>query len=172
MDDTFRLQSSDGVVFTVVDAVAQFSKTISDLRKEADTENEPVFLKDIDSKTLELVVQYLMYMKDLPPVVEVPEDPELHVDDVNHVLDKPLQLTTFETEMVSELEYKQLEKLMCAGNYLDIPKLTAVAMRAIAYYKILGIKEEDLYALFEVVDPVTPEDEAAVLAENPWLADK
>lgn len=182
MEDTMLLKSSDGLDFSVLTCLEAQSKTIADLRKEVG-DGDAIPLKDIHSRILRLIVAYMMYAKDLKPEIVVEEDPELKLDDPNHVLDKPLDLTEFEKEYIKDMDHGTLIEMMQATNYLNMEKLLRVIMRALALM-YLGKTANDIYTLWGVdtskpcdpndpnVGAVTKEEEDEVIKENPWLADK
>lgn len=165
-DETITLISKEGESFTVLQQIAEQSKTLSDLIKEADS-GAPIPLPTIPSKTLCKIVEFCMKHKDDGP--EPPKAPEDEIDDPNHVLDKPYEMTDWDKTFTANMDQDETFELILAANYLDVRKLLKVMCRVIAL-SVLGKSPKDIYAMFGVQEELTPEEE--VIKENPWLADK
>lgn len=168
--DTIKLMPADGQEYDALIDIAKQSKTLSDLMKEAAV-GAPISLPHIPAETLRKVIEFCTHDRDEPEPKPVEEDPALKLDDPGHVLDKPYPLTAWDQAFLAPLDQAAVFELILAANYLHVERLVKVCARQCAI-NFTGKTPREIYAAFGVDADLTPEEEAEVIKENPWLADK
>ena len=71
---------------------------------------------------------------------------------------------------IGGLHQEVLFELILAANYLDIQPLLSLTCATIAS-QIKGKAPEEIRRIFNIVNDLTPEEEAAVMEENKWCED-
>ena len=79
-------------------------------------------------------------------------------------------LTEADKEFFAAIDQQSLFQLILAANYLDIRKLLDMCCRTVAD-SVLGKTPKEIYAQFGVAQELTPEEEAEIRKDNPWLDD-
>lgn len=167
--DQVALASEDGQVFTVLTNVAKMSKTLTDLMASVDlTSGNPVQVPTVDAKSLAVVVEWCTrHINDPAPVPKDAKDGA----GLGEVAPEPPKLPEEDQKVFAALDQEALFRLILAANYLDIRPLLDQACQAVAL-SVLGKTPKEIYALFNVTEELTPEEEEEVRKENPWLEDK
>jgi S-phase kinase-associated protein 1 len=155
-DDRLKLVSAEGDQVVVTRKVAMMSELVKTM-VEGDQEETEIPLPNVKTEVLNKVVQYMKYHCDNPP----------------KEIEKPLKSSNM-SEVVSqwdadyvEVDQEQLFQLILAANYMDIKSLLDLTCAKVASL-IKGKRPEQIRATFNIVNDFTPEEEAAVRAENRW----
>ena len=173
VDDStmITLISSDNVNFQVPYSIMRISKVIegivgedsddgeassSDEEEEKDMDNIP--LPTIPSEIVKKIIDFCaLYAK--KPLLDIP---------------KPLTALYFKCDCPSEYAAfvncpeEQLYALVLAANYMDIQPLLEITCAKVAD-GIKGKTCKEIQSMFGIEGDLTPEVEAKVLEENPWL---
>jgi len=114
-------------------------------------------LPNVKSTTLKKVMEYLVY----------------HLNNPAKEIEKPLKSKEMK-EVVSQraaefmdVEQEIIFELILAANYMDIKPLLDLSCAKVASM-IKGRTAEQIRQTFNIVNDFTPEEEAAVIAENKW----
>jgi len=148
------VRTNDDNVYSVLVSDTEMSKTLTDLIAGAPAGGE-IPLPDVSGDVLEKVIAWIKMHKD---------------DPITPAAETPVNLTEQDIAFFGELSQEMIFELIFAANYLDIRKLLDMCCRAVAN-SVLGKTPKEIYALFGVTKELTPEEEAQVRAENPWLED-
>eukprot|EP00667_Euglena_gracilis_P021569 EG_transcript_23700 len=164
------VQTNDKQEFVIVRSAISLSKLLNDLLQDVDAEDSSqttVPLANVDGPTFASVADYLVHF--IEPVKPT-------------VLDKPLKAALHELlpEWEKDYVYKKLFKdgnekehsllfaTLLAANFLGIEPLRDLCCAAIA--NMLRAKTpEQIMELFNITEPFTPEEEANVEKQYPWL---
>jgi len=155
-NETLRLESQEGEKFTVPKKVALMSELVKTMA-EGDKEENEIPLPNVKSSVLKKVVEYMRY----------------HADNPAKEIEKPLKSANM-AEVVSQwdadfvdVDQELLFELILAANYMDIKPLLDLTCAKVASM-IKGKTPEQIRKTFNIVNDFTPEEEAAVIAENKW----
>ena len=140
-----KLKSSDNKIFEVEELVAVQSETVKGL-VEDECANNDIPLPNVDSKTLELVLDWC----------------KNHVD---MKLDGK-KLKEYEDKFI-EVDQAVLYDLLLAANYLNIKGLLNQACQKVADM-MKGKKPEQIRVMFNIVNDFSPEEEEEIRKENLW----
>jgi len=151
-----RLVSSDGEKFEVSKKIATSSELVKTMA-EGDKEENEIPLPNVKSAVLRKVVEYMKY----------------HVDNPAREIEKPLKSANM-SEVVSQwdadfvdVDQEVLFELILAANYMDVKPLLDLCCAKVASM-IKGKSPEQIRKTFNIVNDFTPEEEAAIIAENKW----
>lgn len=167
--------TNSDVVYTILVHLTEQSVTMSNLLKDV-TEGIDTITLPSDEVSPDLFPKIVAFMEEKhknpppkPPTAE--EDPAMELEDPNHVLDKPYQMTEKDTDFTKDMSMEDLMIMLKSANYLEAKHLVQVCCRAVAL-QVLGKTPKEIYAMFHVTEELTPADEEQVIKDNPWLADK
>jgi S-phase kinase-associated protein 1 len=161
------LVSSDDVNVLVPRNAANLSALITDALALDDEEEEPdsykpVEIKRVSSKTLELVVEFLVYFRDTP-MLEIP-DP----------LQSPIGATLEETvpqqwyrNYVEGLGLDTMYRVRSAAGFMGIEPLIMLTNVWLAFY-LMDKTEAEMHEIL-CIPVMTPEQEAKARQDHPWL---
>lgn len=142
-------------------AAAQSDLMKSMLMDDDDPDEIPeIPLLEVDHKTLTMVVAFLNH----------------HQTDPMKEITKPIQtsdlvaLTSEWDAKLVDLPQEDLFKLITAANYLDIPSLLDLAICKVACI-VKGKTPEEVKAIFNIANDLTPEEEKLVRDQNSWIFD-
>lgn len=136
--------------FVLTKEAANESKTLKDLLEQNDYDGEVTIpLQNVKSATFEKVKEYL---------------------DFHQTHGSADELKAWDTTFCSSMEMEPLFQLILAANYLDIKPLLDLLTKAVADM-IKGKKPSEIKELFGVTRAFTLEEEAQVIAENPWMVE-
>lgn len=157
-DETLILVSSDNEALRI--SVPKKHAIMSELIKtmaEGDKEEKEIPLPNVKGSVLEQVVKYMKQHYENPP----------------KEIEKPLKSANM-AEVVSQwdadfvnVDQELLFELILAANYMDIKPLLDLTCAKVASL-IKDKTPEDIRKTFNIVNDFTPEEEAAVRAENKW----
>jgi S-phase kinase-associated protein 1 len=154
MDEIIKVQTCDGQVFDVLKARAETSTTLKNLIADAPAGGD-VPLPEVNGDIFQRVIAWVEMHKD-DPVTAVPLTEN--------------GLTVADKEFFAAIDQQSLFQLILAANYLDIRKLLDMCCRTVAD-SVLGKTPKEIYAQFGVAQELTPEEEAEIRKDNPWLDD-
>jgi hypothetical protein len=163
---TIKLVSADAEEYNVLVKSLGMSQTILDLMAEAPNA-ECIPIPNINGKTLERVVRFCNQYADAPPVVQSPLDENKRVE----LRDKPIEIAEWDREFLGVMPQDDVFELIVAANYLDVRSLLDVCARFVAN-SVVGKTPKEIYAMFKIEQELTPEEEAEVRKENPWIEDR
>ncbi|OXA64765.1 S-phase kinase-associated protein 1 isoform X2 [Folsomia candida] len=159
-----NLESSDGDMLKVDVDVITCSLTIKQLIDNLGVgdDSEVVPLKNISTEILQKVITWAEHHKDDLPSIEDDEDPprERRTDDI----------TTWDANFI-KMEQIELFDLIVAANYLDITGLLDLGCKIVANM-IKGKTADDIRAMFNLVNDLTPQEEEQIRKENEWCEEK
>ncbi|CAM0906844.1 unnamed protein product [Alopecurus aequalis] len=145
---TVKLKSSDEQIFEVPAKVAKQFKAIADVvDKGCAAAGDTIPLPNVDSSTLAKVVEYC----------------ENHL----RMNAQPDARSSWDKEFVSKVALNDLYDLINAANYLDYERLLGLIGKAFADL-MRGKTVEQIRAILGIENDYTPEEEAAMYAENAW----
>jgi S-phase kinase-associated protein 1 len=168
-DELVTIVTSDGKAFQILREIAVWSRTLRDLMEDAAGD---VPLPGVNGHTFEKLVAWCMAHKDDPKEVAPAAAPTGGATEVvaGAVLTPPPPLTEADKTFFQDMSKEHLFEIILAANFLDIKPLLDVCCRVVAN-SVLGKTPKEIYADFGVTQELTPEEEAEVRAENPWLED-
>lgn len=150
------LVSKDNEKFEVASKVARMSVLIK-TTLEGDPTAREVALATVSSAVLKKMLEFMGY----------------HVDKPCAEIEKPIKSTNME-EVVCKwdadfinLDNEELFALILASNWMDVKSLLDLGCAKIASM-IKGKSPEEIRKKFDITNDFTPEEEAAVRAENKW----
>lgn len=128
---------------------------------EDDEFDQDIPLVNVDSNTLEKIIEFLNY-RIINGEMEKIEKP----------LSKNLSslISPWDYNFISKLKQKELFELILGSNYLDIKDLLDLSCAQVASI-IKGKTPEEIRKTFNIVNDFTPEEEAQVREENKWAED-
>ena len=108
------------------------AKLISELIEDAIEDNESILLKEVDSKNLELIIDYLQHYKDKEPK-EIPKPFPERTDEefLRGILDNDDNDWTY--NFISKLSIEEAINLMNAADYLQIDGLINLLSAKLAH---------------------------------------
>ena len=161
-DEWITLVSNDKQEFKVLLAAVKAApgsvsknNTISNLIVDVGTDS-PIQLPDVDGKTLGKVVEYLMYHLEHP--LEPVKEEDLQRADNICEWDKKF----------CEIEHQFLDDLILAANFLELHDLLHLGCKPIANM-LKGKTPDEIKKTFNILKPLSPEEEEKVRKENSWL---
>ncbi|EYU32354.1 hypothetical protein ABFS82_05G142000 [Erythranthe guttata] len=146
------LMSNDGVIFTVEESAAARSQTINQMIEDGCSDGN-IPLPNVDSKTLEMVIEYCTRHDKAERMAEGAE--------------AKAAAEEYDAELMKVDVKTTLFNLMMAANYLNIDsllKLTALA----AGNAVKGKEPEEIRDTFGIINDLTPEEEDQIRKDNTW----
>lgn len=135
------------------------SSTIQNMINDfGEDSNVPIPLNNVDSKTLEKIVEYCEHYGTLPK------------KDTNDVKEERREMTEWDKQFVV-MDQKFLFNLILAANYLDIKPLLDLTCKQVANM-IKGKTPEEIRVTFNIKNDFTPEEEEKVRKENEWCEER
>eukprot|EP00343_Euplotes_focardii_P007538 CAMPEP_0205821348 /NCGR_PEP_ID=MMETSP0206-20130828/7075_1 /ASSEMBLY_ACC=CAM_ASM_000279 /TAXON_ID=36767 /ORGANISM="Euplotes focardii, Strain TN1" /LENGTH=181 /DNA_ID=CAMNT_0053116765 /DNA_START=35 /DNA_END=580 /DNA_ORIENTATION=+ len=154
--ESLKLVSQEQEKFSVPRSVALQSELVKTMA-EGDEEEKEIPLPNVKSKVLAKVIQYMTY----------------HAENPSKEIEKPLKsanmgdvVSPWDAEFVN-VDQELLFELILAANYMDIKPLLDLTCAKVASM-IKGKEPEQIRQTFNIQNDFTPEEEAAVRAENKW----
>jgi len=155
-NETLSLKSQELEVFQVPKKICAMSELIKTM-SEGDKEADDIPLLNVKSAVLKKVIEYMRYHAENPP----------------KEIEKPLKspnmaevVSQWDAEFV-DVDQELLFELILAANYMDIKSLLDLSCAKVASM-IKGKNPEQIRKTFNITNDFTPEEEAAVIAENKW----
>lgn len=171
-----KLAADNGTVFTVLRSVAERSKTVRDLIEQLvgegkDPASDVIPLGSVGEKSLRHVVDWCVRHADDPEAKVDADAKPSDMPDLAAVQGEAPKLPEADKAQFDTMETDDIFALILASNYLDIPPLLQQCCQTVAN-KVLGKTPKEIYAMFNVTEELTPEEEEEVRKENPWLEDQ
>ncbi|PIA50655.1 hypothetical protein AQUCO_01200103v1 [Aquilegia coerulea] len=142
------LRSSDGEAFEVDEAVIVQSQTIKHMIED-ECASDVIPLANVTSKIMAKVIEYC----------------KKHVE--NQECTDDIDLKSWDTDFVKDVDQGTLFDLILAANYLNIKSLLDLTCKTVADM-IKGKTAEEIRKTFNIVNDYTPEEEEEVRRENQW----
>jgi S-phase kinase-associated protein 1 len=150
----------DNRPFTVDVRAARMSTMIKNLMDDCPTLDAPIPITAMDADLLATCLRYCEYHAehddpDSPPPISK---------------DHSLKLFVFSDwdEAFLPVEPRPVIQLINATAFLDIPRLYELTTKALARL-FFGKTTAEIRTTFEIVNDLTPEEEAKIAEENPWV---
>ncbi len=150
------LVSQEGEKHSVPKKTAVQSELVKTM-SEGDKEENEIPLPNVKSSVLKKIIEYMKY----------------HQDNPAREIEKPLKSANM-SEVVSQwdadfvdVDQEVLFELILAANYMDVKPLLDLCCAKVASM-IKGKTPEQIRRTFNIVNDFTPEEEAAIIAENKW----
>ena len=150
------LKTTDNKIFKVPADILKKSKLISGIME--DNEGEEIFLNEVDSKNLELIIDYLEHYKDKEPK-EIPKPFPERTDEefLRSILDNDDNDWTY--NFISKLNQEDAINLVNAADYLQIEGLINLLAAKIAH-EMCNCEVEEARQKFGIVGDMTEEEVA------------
>jgi len=155
-DKKLKLISNEGEKFELPKKVAIQSELVKTMA-EGDKEAVDIPLPNVKASVLRKVVEYMRY----------------HAENPAKEIEKPLKsanmaevVSPWDSEFV-DVDQEVLFELILAANYMDVKPLLDLCCAKVASM-IKGKTPEAIRKTFNIVNDFTPEEEAAIIAENKW----
>ncbi|VVB00804.1 unnamed protein product [Arabis nemorensis] len=140
------LKSSDGEIFEIEEPVALQSHTIAHMIEDDCVEN----VIPISNVTGEILAKVIEYCKK-------------HVDGGG----SEEELKIWDQELMKNIDQSTLYYLILAANYLNIKSLLDLTCQTVADM-IKGKTPEEIRAIFNIENDITPEEEEKIRQKNQW----
>jgi len=149
------LKSKDGVEYKISKKNAELSIFIS----THISGNDPIEVKEVEGKTLKLIVDFLNHYQGVQP----------------KELEKPLKSTILKEilddwayEFVEKLDVEDITNLTIGSNYMEIQSLLDLVCAKVAVM-CKDKTDDQIIALFNVKETFTEEEKLKVREENKWI---
>ena len=153
-----HIKSSDNKLFNTPIDILPKAKLISELIEDAIEDNESILLKEVDSKNLELIIDYLQHYKDKEPK-EIPKPFPERTDEefLRGILDNDDNDWTY--NFISKLNLEEAINLVNAADYLQIQGLINLLAAKIAH-EMCNCEVEEARKKFGIECDMTEEEVA------------
>ena len=153
-----HIKSSDNKLFNTPIDILPKAKLISELIEDAIEDNESILLKEVDSKNLELIIDYLQHYKDKEPK-EIPKPFPERTDEefLRSILDNDDNDWTY--NFISKLNLEEAINLVNAADYLQIQGLINLLAAKIAH-EMCNCEVEEARKKFGIECDMTEEEVA------------
>lgn len=157
---TVRIQTSEGTLSEVPKDFTEKMITLRNIIQDmGGATEEAIPLSNISYDLLNTIFEFYQLSLQNPDAPAVPVNPNIP----DSVLLPQWQITFF-----SAMPQTELLELIMVVNYLDYPELLDASTKYAAS-QIQGKTTEEIRRNFNIVNDFTPEEEAAVRAENAWM---
>eukprot|EP00591_Stephanopyxis_turris_P012013 CAMPEP_0195517626 /NCGR_PEP_ID=MMETSP0794_2-20130614/11099_1 /TAXON_ID=515487 /ORGANISM="Stephanopyxis turris, Strain CCMP 815" /LENGTH=172 /DNA_ID=CAMNT_0040646457 /DNA_START=45 /DNA_END=563 /DNA_ORIENTATION=- len=160
-NETVNLISKEGDSHPVPVSIAKLSKlvetTIDD--DESDEEVHEIPLPNVKGSVLAKVIEFCTHYKTVEVMNEI--QAPLKSNKIEEIVQK------WYADFV-KVEQVLLFELVTAANFMDIKPLLDVTVLAVAIM-IKGKSADDIRAIFNISNNITPEEEARFREEHKWL---
>ncbi|CAO1941667.1 unnamed protein product [Urochloa humidicola] len=157
------LISSDNEKFEVAEAAATLSQTIRHMIEDGCTDGG-VPLPNVTGKILAMVIEYCN--KHAPSGAEADAAGEGSSSSAATAVPSTEELKKFDDAFL-EVDQVTLFDLILAANYLDIKPLLDLTCQKVAD-SMKGKTPEEIRAMYNIKNDLTPEEEAEIRRENKW----
>lgn len=165
------LSCNDGKVFKAQYGAIKLSKTIKDVMETLGVSNEPIPLPNVNSRELELVIEYCEHHQKVDPKFTNEEKAEQTTEKdkyTTHLISKLGE--EWVKKFFNNLPQDKLFDLLLAANFLDIDPIIQIIAYSIAQ-SIKGKTPEEIKSLYNITGDFTKEEEEKALKDNPWLGE-
>lgn len=161
MQETVKLKSVDGVVYTVDRKVLEQSVLLKNMMTDIGDDISEIPIPNVQSNVLRKVLDYCEHHKNDPLNVA-------GEDSSNRA--KSNEISTWDQKYL-QVDQEMLFEIIMTANYLDIKSLLEVGTRAVANL-IKNKTPEEIRKTFNIVNDFTPEEEAQIRREHEWAQDR
>lgn len=169
--ETIRVITSDGKESLILASLTKNSATLKNLLEDQgeDAFKNGIHLgQDVTAETFGKVVEYWMHhANDEPAPAAAAAAP---TDTTTGLPANIPELSEWDKEYAEGMTQDQKFAVILAANYLESKTLLEILCRSVAN-SVLGKTPKEIYAMYGVEKELTPEEEAEVRKENPWLED-
>lgn len=165
---SIKLESSDEQVFEVPREVAEMSLTIKNMLADIDSPSTDSIPLSITGNLLAKVVEWATYHHANPPPVVNESEPKKKLTKEEEAKEKR-KILPWDKEFC-DVDQATLFQLMMAANYLDIKALLELTCKTVANM-INGKAPDEIRALFNIKNDLTPEDEEKMRQDYGWSLD-
>ena len=160
MERCFSVQTKDGKVYKINRKAAELSGMLSEMKEVDDTLAIP--LNDIDSKTIEKVIEYLTHFNgNKPQEIQKP----LLSTDMKKITDE------WSAEFIDKLSIEEIVNLTASAHYFKIDCLLNLCCAKIVSL-CKGKSESDIFKIFGVPENYFSSEQKEKIKENyPWVND-
>jgi len=160
---SITLVSSDGIEYLVLADITKQSKTLYDLIEA--TGSDVIHLAGgVEGAALAYVISYCLFHAadtEPPPMLDLSKP---------RIPGTPIVVGYWDSTFCIDCSDELVWKINHAANYLDVRPLVDLMAYTIAM-RLLDMTHAQIYAQFDITEPITAEEEAQILKENPWLSD-
>ena len=158
LSDCIKIQLKEGREFVVSRKAAELSELLTGTMN--DYPDNPVLpLTDVDDKTAEKVVEYLLHFNGVnPPEIEKP----LPSGDLKSVTDE------WSFNYVDKISLEDLVNITVAANFMGIQSLLDLCCAKLASM-CKDKSEEDIFKMFNITETFTEEEKEKIRQENSWI---
>ena len=161
MQETVKLKSVDGVVYTVDRKVLEQSVLLKNMMTDIGDDISEIPIPNVQSNVLRKVLDYCEHHKN---------DPLNAAGDDSSNRAKSNEISTWDQKYL-QVDQEMLFEIIMTANYLDIKSLLEVGTRAVANL-IKNKTPEEIRKTFNIVNDFTPEEEAQIRREHEWAQDR
>ena len=154
---TKKLKSSDNIIKEVDIKLLDKSKLLKGLIEDYQGEEEEIPLNEVDSKNLDLIIQYLEHYKDIEPK-EIPKPFPERTDDE---FLKGILNDEWTFNYLQSLSIEDLINLVNAANYLQIDGLINIIAAKLAH-EMCNCEVEEARKKFGIECDMTEEEVAEI----------
>lgn len=165
--ETIRVITSDGKESLILASLTKNSATLKNLLEDQgeDVYKTGIHLgQEVTAETFGKVVEYWMHHANDEPA------PAAATDSVTGLAANVPELSEWDKDYAEGMTQEQKFHVILAANYLESKSLLDILCRSVAN-SVLGKTPKEIYTVFGVEKELTPEEEAEVRKENPWLED-
>ena len=157
-DKTIQLKSNDNKIFNVPIDILTKVKLISGIIEDAIEDNESIFLNEVDSKNMELIIDYLQHYKDKEPK-EIPKPFPERTDEefLKGILNNDDNDWTY--NFISKLDIDEAINLVNCAHFLQIQGLINILTAKLAH-EMTNCEVEEARKKFGIECDMTEEEVA------------
>ena len=152
-----KLKSSDGIIREVDVFILSKSKLLSGLLLDYDGDDEEIPLNNLDTKNLDLIIQYLEHYKDMEPK----EIPEPFPERTDEEFLKGILNDEWTYNYLTNLTIEELCSLINGATYLQIDGLINIISAKLAH-EMCNCEVEEARQKFGIESDLTEEEIAEI----------
>ena len=159
MEGNFSIQTKNNKIYKLSKKAAVLSELLKGMKDIP--EDLPIPLNnDINSETLEKIIEYLVHFDGNPPR-EISRP--LYMTDMKKITDE------YSADFVDKLKIEELVDMISAAHYMKInPLLNLCCAKMVALCK--GKNEEEIFNIFGIPkDHFKPEEKEKIKENNRWI---
>ena len=161
MDDEITLISKNKKDYPVERKYAYISGKIKQICNKNQKITDPVLLLEINDENLDLIVQFLKYLKGEPSKEEIKKP--IQTNNLSHIV-----TDQFMVEFIERMTITKLFEITEIANFLEIEcliDLCTVKIACLCFNK----NEEELFKELGIQEKFTDEERAKIKEENKWI---
>ena len=159
MEGNFSIQTKNKKIYKLSKKAAVLSELLKGMKEIPEDLVIPLN-NDINSETLEKIIEYLVHFDGNPPR-EISKP--LYMTDMKKITDE------YSADFVDKLKIEELVDMISAAHYMKInPLLDLCCAKMVSLCK--GKSEEEIFDIFGIPkDCFKPEDKKKILENNRWI---